>query len=276
MGGIDPTLPAGALAPPLAALRHVPRSAAPFRIVAKDDVFRPNAATLYGLEDVRGFEPFVLSELAETGPLWSQARDASHYGVVDLSKPFLSFWNARFAIAPPDEPIPPGWRQVTRQKGMAIFENPHALGRVFVPRRLRIEPDANARLAQMAHAGDFAEVAWLAGPSPARELANGSAELLLQAIGPDLVVTANASARTLLATSIPAWPGWTAEAEGERIPVVRVNHAFVGFWVAPGRRSVRLRYRPPTLGVSMAACVVGIAICAALEWRDRRRRRRLD
>jgi hypothetical protein len=272
MGGIYPTLPAGTLAPPLVALRDLPSSGAPFRIVAKDDVFRPNAATLYGLEDVRGYEPFVLSELAEVGPLWSQARHASHNRVEDLSRPFLSFWNARFAIAAPDEPVPPGWRHFTRQSEVAIFENPRALERVFVPRRLRIEPDEKARLAQMAQAGDFAEVAWLSGPPPGRELGNGSAEVFLRSVGPDLVVAANATARTFLATSIPAWPGWTAEAEGERIPVVRVNHAFVGLWVGPGRHSVRLRYRPPTFGVSMAACLVGIALWAAVEWRDRRRR----
>jgi hypothetical protein len=272
MSGTYPTLPAGTLAPPLAALGHLPRAGAPFRIVAKDDVFRPNAATLYGLEDVRGYEPFVLSELAAVGPLWSEARHASHNRLADLGSPFLSFMNARFAIAPPEEPAPPGWRAFTRDGGMAIFENPRALERVFVPRRLRIEPDRRARLAQMARADDFAEVAWLPGPSPPREFWNGSAELFLQAIGPDLVVSSNASARTFVATSIPAWPGWTAKAEEERIPIVRVNHAFVGFWVGPGRHSVHLRYRPPTLGVSMAACSIAVALCAAFYWRDRRRR----
>jgi hypothetical protein len=272
MSGIYPTLPAGALAPPLTALRDLPSSGAPFRIVAKDDVFRPNAATLYGLEDARGYEPFLLSELAEIGPLWSRAHHASHNRVEDLSRPFLSFLNARFAIAPPDEPVPPGWRGFTRRQDMAIFENPRALERVFVPRRLRIEPDEKARLAQMGEASDFSAVAWLSGPAPGREFENGSAEVFVRCIGPDLVVTADATARTLLATSIPAWPGWTAEAEGERIPVVRVDHAFVGFWVGPGRHSVRLRYRPPTFGGSMAACLVGVALCAALEWRDRRRR----
>ncbi len=272
MGGTYPTLPAGALAPALTVLRDLPGSGPPFRIVAKDDVFRPNAAALYGLEDVRGYEPFVLSELADIGPLWSRAYHASHNQVEDLSRPFLSFLNARFAFAPPDDPVPPGWRVFTRGREMAIFENPRALDRVFVPRRVRIEPDARARLAQMAQADDFAEVAWLSGPSPARELPNGPAKLSIRSIGPDLLVTAETNARTLLATSIPAWPGWTAEAEGERIPVVRIDHAFVGVWVGPGRHLVRLRYRPPTLRVSLLACLVGIALCVALEWRHRRRR----
>ena len=180
--------------------------------------------------------------------------------------------NARFAFAPSDDPVPPGWRVFTRGREMAIFENPRALDRVFVPRRLRVEPDARARLAQMAQADDFAEVAWLSGPSTARELPNGPAKLSIRSIGPDLLVTAETNARTLLATSIPAWPGWTAEAEGERIPVVRIDHAFVGVWVGPGRHLVRLRYRPPTLRVSLLACLIGIALCVALEWRHRRRR----
>ena len=66
MNGVYPTLPAGAAAPPLRALESLPRGGEPYRIVARADVLRPNAATLYGLEDVRGYEPFVLADLAET------------------------------------------------------------------------------------------------------------------------------------------------------------------------------------------------------------------
>ncbi len=38
----------------------------------RGDVFRPNAAALYGIEDVRGYESLVLDRFADTFPLWSQ------------------------------------------------------------------------------------------------------------------------------------------------------------------------------------------------------------
>jgi hypothetical protein len=268
MGGVYPTLPAGAITPPLRLLQDLPRGGAPYRIVAPADVLRPNTATLYGLEDVRGYEPFALAEVAETFPLWCRPQQASYTVVEDLTRPFLSLLNARFAIASPGDPVPPGWRERGRDPEMAIFENPRALDRVFVPRRVRFEPDRQARIAQMARETDFGERAWLSDPdgesSSREEISNGQAQLSLRSRGPDLLITATAASRVLVATSIPAWPGWNAETESGRLPIVRVNHAFVGFRLGPGRHEIRLHYRPPLLDASLAACLAGILLATVL------------
>ena len=268
MAGVYPTLPAGAVTPPLRALQTLPRGGAPYRIVAPTDVLRPNAATLYGLEDVRGYEPFVLADFAETFPLWCQPQNASYTRVEDLTRPFLSLLNARFAVASPGDPAPAGWLERGRDEEMAIFENPRALDRVFVPRRVRFEPDRNARIAQMAQETDFGERAWLSDPDGERsargETSNGQAQLSLRSSGPDLLITATAVSRVLLATSIPAWPGWNAETESGRLSIVRVNHAFVGFRLEPGRHEVRLHYRPPLLRPALGACLAGVLLVAVL------------
>lgn len=268
MTGIYPTLPAGAVAPPLRALEALPRGGAPYRVVAPTDVLRPNTATFYGLEDVRGYEPFVLADLAETFPLWCQPQHASYTRVEDLTRPFLSLLNARFAITSPGDPAPTGWLERGRDGEMAIFENPRALDRVFVPRRIRFEPDRNVRIAQMARETDFGERAWLSDPgvegSARGETSNGQAQLSLRSSGPDILITASAASPVLLATSIPAWPGWNAETESGRLPIVRVNHAFVGFRLEPGRHEIRLHYRPPLLNAALAACLAGILLAAFL------------
>jgi len=268
MNGVYPTLPAGAATPPLRALEALPRGGAPYRIVAAADVLRPNAGTLYGLEDVRGYEPFVLADLAETFPLWCRPQQASYTVVEDLTRPFLSLLNARFAIASPGDPVPPGWLERGRDAEMAVFENPRALGRVFVPRRVRLERDRQARIAQMALETDFGERAWLSDPegenSARGEVPNGQAQLSLRSSGPDLLITATTASRVLLATSIPAWPGWIAEAATGRLPIVRVNHAFVGFRLEPGRHEVRLHYRPPLLDAALGACLVGVLLATVL------------
>ncbi|HYV41449.1 MAG TPA: YfhO family protein, partial [Thermoanaerobaculia bacterium] len=93
---------------------------------------------------------------------------------------------------------------------------------------------------------------------------NGQAELSLRSSGPDLLITATAASRVLLATSIPAWPGWNVETESGRLPIVRVNHAFVGFRLEPGRHEVRLHYRPPLLVPALGACLAGILLAAVL------------
>ncbi|HZI66383.1 MAG TPA: YfhO family protein [Thermoanaerobaculia bacterium] len=260
MGGTYPTLPRSEYAPPLPTLATLPVGE-PYRVVATGDVLRPNGSALYGLEDVRGYESLLLARYADTYPFWSEPQFASFNRVDDLSRPFLSFLNARFAIASADGAVPPGWREWARGKEMAIFENPRALPRAFVPRRVRSVPDPARSLEAMSAASDFFETAWVAG-EPAGEVANGPALLSLRSIGPDLHVTAEASETTLVATSLPDWPGWEARAGSGSFPVVTVNHAFVGFRLPPGRHAVRLSYRPDSFRYGLVLCGAALAALA--------------
>ena len=128
---------------------------------------------------------------------------------------------------------------------------------------LRRVPDPGARLAAMAAVGDFAGTAFLAGVGPA-EQENGDASLRLRESGADLVVEAAVSSRAFVATSLPDWPGWTAESDGRALPLEAVNHAFVGFWLEPGRHAVRLTYRPVSWALGLASFSAGSVICVAL------------
>ena len=263
MNGTYPTLPKSEYAPPLPTLATLP-AGEPYRVVATGDVFRPNGSALYGLEDVRGYESLLLARFADTYPLWCEPQFASFNRVDDLSRPFLSFLNARFAIAPSGAPVPAGWREWARGKEMAIFENPRVLPRAFTPARILVEPDSARTLAAMTTASDYSGTVWIGGNS-AGELANGAAALSLRSVGPDLQVTAEASERTLVATSLPDWPGWEARTGSATLPIVTVNHSFVGFWTSPGRHVVRLSYRPASFryGVALfAAAVVSLALAA--------------
>ena len=257
----------------LPTLLALPIGGAPSRIVARGDVFRPNAAALYGIEDVRGYESLVLDRFADTFPLWSQAQAASFNRVDDLasSRPFLSLLNVGYAIGAPGDPVPEGWREQARGPELAIFANPGALPRAFVPRELRRLNDPAERLAAMRAAPDFAGSAFLAGAGPAEER-NGDAALRIRESGPDLVVEATASARTFVATSLTDWPGWIAESEGRALPLETVNHAFVGFWLEPGRHDVRLTYRPTSWALGLAAFSAGGVLCIALALAAARRR----
>jgi len=272
LGGIYPTVPASALAPRLPTLESLARGAEPARIVAADSIFRPNAAALYALEDVRGYESVVLDRFADTYPLWCHPQFASFNRVDGLDRPFLCFLNARFGVAAPADRPPPGWTERARGPDLEILENHCALPRAFVPRALRHQPDPVLRLAEMARAIDFSEVAWLSRPGAAQEK-NGTGDLSLRSLGPDLIVSARMTSRALIATSLPDWPGWRAEEGALALPLETVNHAFVGVWLEPGVHSVRLTYRPPgwTQGVAAALCAVGIAAALALARRSRNR-----
>ena len=264
MGGVYPTLPAGALAPALPELAKLPADG-PGRVVAAADVFRPNGAALYGLEDARGYESLVLDRFADTYPLWSKPQHASFNRVDDLTRPFLSFLNVRFAIAGPEATVPHGWRMRSRGREMAVFENLNALPRIFAPRKIRLVGDSGQALAEMSDTRDFSERAWIAGTTS--EVTNGPANVSLRAAGPDLIATVAAAERVFLATSLPDWPGWIAESEGARIPLVTTNHAFVGFWLDSGRQTVRLHYRPASFFYGLAAFALGLLLAAPRAFR---------
>jgi len=258
MGGTYPTLPASTLAPPLPTLAAISPDSDPFRVVARDDLLRPNGSTLYGLQDARGYESLVLDRFADTYPLWSRPQPASFNRVTDLSRPFLSFLNVRYAVGAPGDPEPAGWIEKARGPEMAIFANPRALPRAFVPRRLLREADPRRRLLEMGNVDDFSQTAWISGDGP-REEPNGEATLLVREAGPDIILVATVGRRAFVATSLPDWPGWVAESAGGRLPLETVNHAFVGVWLLPGMREVRLAYRPQSWTLGLLAFLVGIA-----------------
>lgn len=265
MGGTYPTLPAKTLAPPLPTLAALPPNAAPYRIAATGETLRPNGAALYGFQDVRGYESIVLDRFADTYPLWCQPQFASFNRIDDLTRPFLAFLGVRFAVASAGAQPPAGWRLAAAGREMSLFENPLALPLAFVPRSLRFEPDEKTRLEQMQRASDFSQTVWLEDARSAswNSPENGTASVAVRRVGPDLLVSTDASARTLIATSIPAWPGWRAEAAGRELTTVRVNHAFVGFIVPPGQSIVRLCYRPLAFRAGVWAFILGLTVMAA-------------
>jgi Bacterial membrane protein YfhO len=272
MGNTYPTLPSRTLAPPLSALSALPPSASPYRIAATGETMRPNSAALYGLEDVRGYESIVLDRFADTFPLWCRGQFASFNRVDDLERSFLSFLGVRYAIAPPDAKPPSGWRLAAASREMSIFENPAVLERAFVPRSLRYESRSAETLAQMAAERDFSRVAWIRSEAAQPETPNGSASLAVRESGPDLVLSADAGARVLVATSLPDWPGWSAQTvAGNALPLQTINHAFVGVWLPAGHSEVRLRYRPRSFAAGLAAFAAGLVILLVLRSRSRPR-----
>src|SRR5262249_8205681 len=152
---------------------------------------------------------------------------------------------------------------------MTLFENPSALPRAFVPRRVRAEPDAGKTLEAMGRTSNFSEIAWISAPAGG-EIENPPAQLSVRSVGPDLLVRASCDRKVFVATSLPDWPGWSARSGNESFSIVTTNHAFVGFWLPPGRRTVRLSYRPPSWNASLALFGAGILLSAGIALSGRR------
>lgn len=70
-------------------------------------------------------------------------------------------------------------------------------------------------------------------------------------------VTVDAPVPGLLVVMDPWYPGWRAEVDGQRAPLLRADYAFMAVPVPAGRHEVVLRYRPATL-VPGLACVLAV------------------
>ena len=267
-GSLDPTMPARAFYPPLAVLSKIPRGE-PFRTVGLYYAFVPNVAAVYELEDARGYEAMTLRPLSETFPLWCVHQPVWYNRVEDPTTPFLSFLNVRWVLSPLDRPAPPGWLVIAEEDGLRLLENPRALPRAFVPPFLRAEPDPERRLDLLGSIRDFGERGVVSESSAAGDwIENGEARLRIEAYRPQAMdVDVDARGQTLVATSIPAWPGWKARVDGKGIDAVGYNHAFLAFRVPAGRHRLTLRYFPDSvrngLAVSTATLLLSLWLLLA-------------
>src|SRR5204862_7988980 len=179
-----------------------------------------------------------------------------------------------FFGTPGDAPLRDALVEIYRGADGAAFRNDRALPRYFLARHFDVEPDFGMTVARMKneitdyrartlvdHIPD--KVARLAGAVP--NDAQGG-EVRLVNYGPSQTKLDVVSRGWNLLVSSDEWfPGWRAYWNGRRMPHVRVNGAFVGVFVPPGRGIVRLRYQPKEFddGVKAAAATFLILVLAA-------------
>ena len=252
--------------PPIALFKPLQSIREPFRIVATGPALFPNTATMYGLEDARVMTAMTSIPYAETFPAWCRRGGYGFNQVDDLTRPMLSMLNVRFAVVPKDDPIPPGWRDVTTDHGSLLIENERVLPRAFVPRNVRIGVSNDVE--DMSAATDFAERAWLDVPGVARDAPNGLGTIAIhpRKLGFDLDAAMEHDG--FIVISETAWKGWRAYVDGRRTKIARANHAFLAVFVPVGRHAVRLVYLPQSfvLGRAITFGTLALVIMIGL-WR---------
>jgi hypothetical protein len=93
---------------------------------------------------------------------------------------------------------------------------------------------------------------------PAQFFASGADVSMLRYRNNSTELRVRGSEWNLVVTSDVAWPGWVAEWNRRRLPVVKVNGAFVGVFVPPGDGVLRLRYEPSGLLAGSTASLLSL------------------
>ena len=271
------TFPNRAFYPPLAVLDPIPRDA-PWRFTAAGFLFIPNISALYELEDVRGYEAMTFAPLTRTFPLWSVPQPVWFNRVDDPERPFLSFLNVRWILVPKDWNPPPDWKTLSEGDETKLVENPRALPRAFAPRVLRAEATDAAATEALRSINDFGEHGVVDGRdvpwTPGQWRTNGKAAVTIESYRPQrLELSVDASARAVVGTSIPRWPGWKLAIDGRSAPLFGYNDAFIGFEAPAGRSRAVLRYWPDGFAWGAALTLATLAGCVLVPTVRRRRRR---
>jgi hypothetical protein len=243
------------------ALRRI-APAEPFRVVGRDWVFLPNAAAQYGLEDVRGSDPMEWGEYRKLFP----PRDPFQESVglrrfPDVDEPILDALNVRFLLAEPDLHLGGKWRSRYAGADGELYENAAWLPRFFVPRRVVASGDvhgvADFRETAVAEGVDFANPegvrlsTWSSQPTRFR-------------------LRVEAPSRALVASSQPAMRWWRVLVTGKPVETVRIDGAFLGFFVPPGSSEVVVEYRPLSWWAAVAGGVLGGLLLVFLAQREDR------
>lgn len=247
----------------------------PFRIVGQATAFPPATNTFYGLEDVRGYEALTFNRFFEMYPLWSQRYGSWYFRVDDLTNPFLSFMNVRYAIQSSALPVPNGWRAVSSSRNARLIENGNVIERLFIPDRVVVGnaiPDAI--VARMSEVRDLRTVAWISAPGIPFERANGPGTIQLRSrrLGGEYVFDAVMLRDGWVVLSDTAWKGWHAYVDRHRVRMSRANSAFLSVYLPAGRHSVRIVYRPTSFvrGRAITFATLLLILIVAVMRRTRR------
>jgi Bacterial membrane protein YfhO len=273
-GGVYKTFPANAAYPPVSIFEKLKNIREPFRVTGFNLTFIPNMSALYELEDVRGYEAMTLDRYITTYPLWCSRQPVWFNRINDLTRPFLSFLNVRFAVVWQNYPVPDGWRIFAAQRGTSLLENTRVIERAFVPRHVSIGLPDRDILNAMSRTSDFRERAWITASVAPYQRDNGPGRVVInpRRLGYDL--SADMERDGWVVMSQTAWEGWRAYIDGRRVTTQIANVAFLSVFVPKGNHHVKFVYLPRAFVVGRAISGLSLAGIGAFAIVRLARRRR--
>ena len=250
-----------------------------------------NRATLFGLQDVQGYDPVHTARYDEYMQALngkSQEYRGSYVLDTGLGSPLLNALNARYVVvprvSPPDRKdllrLESAWKEVYRDDLVRILENPQTLPRAWVVHEARrvqrgeaLELLASRRVNPRSTVLIESDPPSLAqSPDPAADRAT------IRSYEPDRIrLSVRTDAPGMLVLSEVYFPAWKAYVDGKSTEVYPANHALRAVRVPAGEHTVEFRYESWSLQLGIAITIATLAIAsglvtaALLRWRGMRR-----
>ena len=262
--------------------KHPPSS---FRVIGIAAMVYPNTNAFFGLEEARAHDPMSndrymgflgLTAGLKTGPAYY------HPWYEDNEASALDFLNVRYMVQDPyfRVPDPERWKVVYEGIDGKIFENARVLPRFFAARNVIIDFRDDTFFRKLREHRDWGATALLEDlklesqqmhddffkPRPAE--APLAVATIVDARPTSYRVKVSAPRWSLVASSIPWWPGWKVVRNGKRVDPIRVNGAFLAFAVPPGESDVRVVYSPWTWWLGLGLAALGLVVLVVVRRRS--------
>lgn len=218
------------------------------------DVWQPDTAALYGLQDVGGIaNPLMLQSWRR---LWEAlgSRAALLYDMLNVHYVIVRDGTAlpagKFTLAF-DAPGP-----------LAAYRNEQTFRRAWLVHQAQVVPDPAAALAAL-QAADFdprREAIVVAAPNISLPLAAPAAVEPVQLLAYSsnaMTMQVTAQAPALLVVSELWYPGWRVTIDEKPAPLLLVNSALRGVGVPAGNHTVRFWFAPDSWRIGLIAAVAG-------------------
>lgn len=284
-----PTTPAR-LFPSTGAIARMQNDRAPYRMAALGWSFIPDTPGYYRLEDVKTTDVVQYQHYLHLYRYFLKIDPGDfNQQIRDVTSPFLDFLNVRYLYVPPDATFnDPSFERVYGGRDGSVYRNREALPRYFFVARSVIEPRAELAAGRLAAISDFGSEAVVDHvPSKIARMMGGvsspgAAGTVMNHAGGSLRVAEYRGGETELAIDSRGWnllvssdvnmPGWRAYWNGERLPPVVVNGAFIGCFIPPGRGTLRFRYMPEEFEDGLRATAGALIVLAVALTAARKRR----
>jgi len=240
-----------------------------------------------GLEQISGYNPLRLKHYSEYFEAMNEAPQDYHWLEVFPAAlkglQLFDMLNVRYVVVSLNSPvIPPAayyWEEVYRDRFVAVYENPTVFDRAWIVHDVRPAMGGQELALLNSRQVDGRVTAFVDGPIPEVAPPTGSGpgdKVVVTKTAPERIeLRAEASAPGLLVLSEVYAEGWNAYVDGERVEVLRTNHALRGVPLPAGEHAVVVKYEPRSLRIGLwstglaSVAMLGIWAWALVDWRRR-------
>jgi len=158
--------------------------------------------------------------------------------------------------------------EVFRNAQVVVYENPTAFPRAWIVHDVLANNDGDGLALLANRSADGRHTAFVDGPIPPLAPSAQPSEESVTAMesgADELTFRAKANAAGLVVFSETYEEGWHAYVDGERVPILRTNHALRGVAVSSGTHTIEMRYEPTSLTVGLwTSGITSIAVLGVI------------